>query len=82
MTAHKGDSVQWRHTSVLIRDDIFSSARKKGLNLSHECNQALADRLGLDYHQQQLPSETITEPVIIASEQNPVVQPAACHQKR
>jgi hypothetical protein len=68
MTAHKGDGVQWRHTSVLIREDIFALARKKGLNLSHECNQALSDRLGLDYHQQQLPSETITEPVIIASE--------------
>jgi hypothetical protein len=71
MTAHKGDGVQWRHTSVLIREDIFSSAKKKGFNLSHECNQALADRLGLDYHQQQLPSETITEPVIIAPEQKP-----------
>jgi hypothetical protein len=71
MTAHKGNGVQWRHTSVLIREDIFSLARKKGLNISHECNQALADRLGLDYRQQQLPSETITEPVIIASEQKP-----------
>ena len=71
MTAHKGEGVQWRHTSVLIREDIFSSARKKGLNLSHECNQALADRLGLDYHQQQLPSETLAEPVIVASEQKP-----------
>ena len=71
MTAHKGDGVQWRHTSVLIREDIFSSARKKGLNLSHECNQALADRLGLDYHQQQLPSETLAEPVIVALEQKP-----------
>ena len=68
MTTHKGEGAQWRHTSVLIREDIFSSAQKKGLNLSHECNQALADRLGLDYYQQQLPSETITEPVIIASE--------------
>jgi len=71
MTAHKGDSIQWRHTSVLIREDIFSSAQKKGLNLSHECNQALADRLGLDYHQQQLHSETLAEPVIVASEQKP-----------
>ncbi len=71
MTAHKGDGVQWRHTSVLIREDIFSSAQKKGLNLSHECNQALADRLGLDYRQQQLPSETTTEPVIVAPEQKP-----------
>jgi len=71
MTAHKGDGVQWRHTSVLIREDIFFSAQKKGLNLSHECNMALADRLGLDYHQQQLHSETLAEPVIVASEQKP-----------
>ena len=71
MAAHKGDGVQWRHTSVLIREDIFSLAKKNGLNLSHVCNQALADRLGLDYHQQQLPSETLAEPVIVASEQKP-----------
>jgi hypothetical protein len=71
MTARKGDGTQWRHTPVLIRNDIFSLAQKRGLNLSHECNQALADRLGLDYHQQQLPSETVAEPVIIAAEQKP-----------
>ncbi|WAC04631.1 MAG: hypothetical protein OS112_09235 [Methanoregula sp.] len=71
MTARKGDATQWRHTSVLIRDDIFSLAQKQGLNLSHECNQALADRLGVDYRQQQLPSETRADPVIIAAEQKP-----------
>lgn len=81
MTARKGDDPRWRHTSVLIRDDIFSLAQKRGLNLSHECNQALADRLGLDYHQQQLPSETIAEPVIIAAEQKPGPAPHFPPQK-
>jgi hypothetical protein len=71
MTARKGDGTPWRQTSLLIREDIFSLAQTRGLNLSHECNQALADRLGLDYHQQQLPSETIAEPVIIAAEEKP-----------
>ena len=33
MAAHKGDGVQWRHTSVLIREDIFSLAKKNSLTV-------------------------------------------------
>ena len=69
MTAKKGEGDQWRHTSVLIRADIFAQVHERGLNISHECNRALADLVGIDYRQQQLSEEAAVEPVIIASEQ-------------
>lgn len=68
MTTQKEKGVQWRHTSVLIRADIFARANEEGLNFSNECNRALADRLDIDYDQQQLPEETPVPPVIIASD--------------
>lgn len=71
MTAQKTGGVQWRHTSVLIRADIFAAARERGLNFSHECNRAIADLVGIDYDQQQLPEETPAEPVLVAPEQGP-----------
>jgi hypothetical protein len=61
--------IQWRHTSVLIRADIFAAAHERGLNFSHECNRALADLVDIDYDQQQLPEETPAEPVLVAPEQ-------------
>jgi hypothetical protein len=63
--------IQWRHTSVLIRADIFAAAHERGLNFSHECNRALADLVDIDYNQQQLPEETPAEPVLVAPEQGP-----------
>jgi hypothetical protein len=63
--------IQWRHTSVLIRADIFAAAHERGLNFSHECNRALADLVDIDYDQQQLPEETPAEPVLVAPEQGP-----------
>jgi hypothetical protein len=76
MAAHKGEGVQWRHTSVLIRADIFAHVQEQGLNISHECNRALADLVGIDYRQQQLPQETTADPVIIAPEQKTDQAPA------
>ena len=69
MTAQKTGGVQWRHTSVLIRADIFAAAQERGLNFSHECNRALADLVDIDYDQQQLPEETPAEPVLVVPEQ-------------
>jgi len=66
MTAHDKRGTQWRHTSVLIRADIFASVHEHGINISDECNRALADLVGIDYPQQQLPEETPINPVIIA----------------
>lgn len=69
MKGKKGAGVQWRHTSVVIRADIYAKVHDRGINISDECNRALADLVGIDYSQQQLPEEVPFDPVIITSEQ-------------
>ncbi|MDD1696535.1 MAG: hypothetical protein LUQ54_06530, partial [Methanoregula sp.] len=49
---------------VLIRADIFSKAGELGLDISYECNLALADRMGIDYRQKPFDSQVISDPVI------------------
>ena len=66
MTGKKEADNSWRHTSVVIRADIFSKAYDQGIDISNICNRALADLLGVDYHQQQLDDVPVTRPVIIA----------------
>jgi hypothetical protein len=66
MTGKKETGIVWRHTSVVVRADIFSKAHEKGIDISHECNKALADVLGMDYHRQQLDDVPVPRPVIIA----------------
>jgi hypothetical protein len=68
MAGKKEPGVQWRHTTVLVRTDIFESAREHGLDISNTCNQALAEVLGIDYHQQRLDDVPVPHPVIIAKE--------------
>ncbi len=68
MTSQRAGGVQWRATTVLIRADIFTSAQEQGIDISSECNRALADRLGIDYSQQQIPETLPVKPVIIARE--------------
>jgi len=74
MTSQKQGGVQWRHTSVLLRSDIFAAAQERGLNISNECNRTLADLVGIDFNQQQIPEEAIAEPVIIAPESKVIHQ--------
>jgi len=66
MTARDKGSARWRHTTVQIRADIFASVHEQGVNISDACNRALADLVGIDYHQQQLEEEAPLNPVIIA----------------
>jgi hypothetical protein len=66
MAAKKEPGGAWRHTTVLVRADIFAQAREKGIDISDTCNRALADLLGVDYHQQQIDSVPVPPPVIIA----------------
>jgi hypothetical protein len=68
MTAQRTGGVQWRKTSVLIRTDIFARAEEEGIDLSSECNRALAGLLGIDYRQQKIPQNAPVTPVIIAKE--------------
>lgn len=67
MTSQQSGSVRWRQTTVILRSDIFDSAKSQGIDISSECNQALAARMGIDYSQQKIP-EHPENPVIIAKE--------------
>jgi len=68
MAARKEPAGAWRHTSVLVRADIYSQAQEQGLDISDACNRALADLLGIDYRQQQLGSVPVPPPVIVAKD--------------
>jgi hypothetical protein len=68
MAAKKEPGLTWRHTSVLVRADIFEQAQKQGLDISDTCNRALADMLGIDYRQQRLDDVPVPPPVIIAKD--------------
>jgi hypothetical protein len=65
MPGKKDQNDQWRQTSVVIRADIFLKAGELGLDISHECNKALANLGGIDYRQQQLTGPAISDPVIL-----------------
>ena len=68
MSEKKDPGGQWRQTSVVIRADIFLKAGEMGLDISNECNQALAHLVGIDYQQQNLADQILTLPVIIGAE--------------
>jgi hypothetical protein len=68
MAAKKEPGISWRHTTVLVRADIFENAREQGLDISDTCNRALADLLGIDYRQQRLDDVPVPPPVIIAKD--------------
>jgi hypothetical protein len=65
MSAKKDPNDQWRQTTVVIRSDIFLKAVELGLDISNECNLALANQMGIDYRQQHLSDRGITDPVIL-----------------
>jgi len=65
MSAKKDPNNQWRHTTVVIRSDIFLKAVETGLDISNECNLALANQMGIDYQQQHLSDRVNADPVIL-----------------
>ena len=67
MSEKKDPGGQWRQTSVVIRADIFLKAGEMGLDISNECNQALAHLVGIDYQQQQINDRTISDHTIHGS---------------
>jgi hypothetical protein len=73
MAGKKEISAPWRQTSVLIRADIFEQASGQKIDISDECNRALAERLGIDYRQQKIPAGYVVEPVIIAPNDAPAL---------
>lgn len=71
MGAGKSAETGWRQTTVLIRSDLFSAAEREHLDISDECNRALAKHLGIGY--QPLPKTESKEnrKVIIAPDAAP-----------
>ena len=67
MTSQQSGSVKWHQITVVIRSDILDAARTRGIDISSECNRALAARTGIDFSQQKIP-EPAENPVIIAKE--------------
>ncbi len=65
MSAKKDPNDQWRQTTVVIRSDIFLKAVELGLDISNECNLALANQTGIDYRQQHLSDRIIADPAIL-----------------
>jgi len=65
MSAKKDPNDQWRKTTVVIRSDIFLKAVDLGLDISNECNLALANQTGIDYRQQHLSDHVIADPAIL-----------------
>ena len=66
MAGKRDGSAPWRQTSIVIRADILEQATQQKLDISQTCNQALAERLGIDIRQQKIPEGSLTDPVIIA----------------
>jgi len=63
----KSSGQSWEQVHLLIRSDIFNAAKKEQLDLSAECNKALAQRLGIKYqipkpHPSSPPSKVIVAP--------------------
>ena len=57
MGAGKTAGSDWRQTPVLIQSDIIAAAEREHLDISDECNRALAKRLGIGYQPiQKIPS--------------------------
>lgn len=65
MTGKKGAGETWRHTTVVLRSDIFMQAVEQGIDISDACNRALAGLTGIDYRQQREAAQPAA-PVIIA----------------
>jgi hypothetical protein len=54
MSERKDPGGLWRQISVVVRADILLKATEMELDISNECNQALAQLVGIDYQQQQI----------------------------
>ncbi|MEI7856660.1 MAG: hypothetical protein WCH85_04055 [Methanomicrobiales archaeon] len=66
MTGKKETEIAWRHTSVVVRADIFTKAHEQGIDISQVCNKALADLMDLSYSKPHVNDVPVTQPVIIA----------------
>jgi hypothetical protein len=80
MPGKKDQNDQWKQTSVVIRTDIFLKAGELGLDISHECNKALANLGGIDYRQQKITGQANSDPVILDADTQ-IKEPKRTSQK-
>lgn len=71
MSAGKVSGIKWQEVTVLIRSDILRRAKEQHLDISDECNTALARRSGVEYTIEHLPKGAHKSPVIIALDAAP-----------
>lgn len=66
MSAPKNPRAGWRREEILIRPDIFFKAADMHLDISDECNRALAAILGIDFTSEPEKAVAAPPPVAIA----------------
>jgi hypothetical protein len=49
MTGKKQSGGRWCETTVVIQEELLTQAQAAGIDISHLCNQALADATGIPY---------------------------------
>ena len=81
MAPQRSGEAGWKTATVLLRTDILARALEDGIDISAECNRALADRLGIDYRQQELPAGRTVRPVIVAKNPSGSGEAAGPHAK-
>jgi hypothetical protein len=76
MGAGKMAGPGWQHVPVLLRSDLVTAAERKQLDLSDECNRALAGRLGIAYQPRPKATSPAPSRVIVAPDVAPAGHPA------
>ena len=76
MAAGKTNGPGWQQVPVLLRSDLVAAAEGKRLDISEECNRALAARLGIAYRPPAKVPAPVASRVIVAPDAAPVSPPA------
>ncbi len=71
MGAGKTAGYGWQQVPVLLRSDIIAAAERERLDISEECNRALAQRLEIEYRP---PLHRPVESKVIVAPDGPVKQ--------
>ena len=74
MAAGKMNGPGWQQVPVLLRSDLVAAVEGKRLDISDECNRALAARLGIAYRPPaKIPAAPVVSRVIVAPDAAPAV---------
>jgi hypothetical protein len=82
MTGTPDNNAVWHRTTILVRADILESARTHKTDINGVCNQALADLLGIDLHQQPIGLLPEPVPVLVAPDVSPATPVKSAQEPR